>query len=392
MAAPALNQYFIEDASRIQGEIDQIMRAQGRVSALMKKSVLPDGQGHNFSSVVTNRSKRSGGGWANVALTNGTGNSNCTPTPSTVSPSRTQFAYTARQTTVYSEDICFEDARAGYNFKQQVASDRENFKLEIVDTWEDEDKAQFITAAGHKIILNASRTESGYGQAIPNALAQSQITQAHLDLYYMQILQDGGGSEPYAHKSGAPLLPLICSMEASRAIQKGDSSIREDIRFAEQGKGDEARLLQNWSVDRAFGGFMHIIDVKMPRYDWVNGAYVERAYYANSATTVGSEAIVNPDYINAAFEVAFIWHPDVIHRQVPSPIGSVGADTSGKAWNFNGDVQWLNIADKDINPFNDIGFWAARLKAAYRPIKPRYGYVLLFKRCPGIATVNCPSY
>jgi len=391
MAAPALDQWFVEDASRIQGEIEQIMRAKGRVSALMKKSVLPDGMGHNFSSVVTNRSTRTGGGWVNVSVASG-GQSNCVPTPSTVAPSRTQYAYVARQTSVYSEYICFEDARAGYNFKQQVASDRENFKEEIVDTWEDEDKAQFINAAGHKIILNESRTESGYGTAIPNALAESQITQAHLDLYYMQILQDGGGSEPYAVKSGAPLLPLICSMEASRAIQKGDSSIREDIRFAEQGKGDEARLLQNWSVDRAFGGFMHIIDVKMPRYDWVNGAYVERPYYDNSATTIGEEAVVNPDYINAAFEVAFIWHPDVIHRQVPSPLGSVGADTSGKAWNFNGDVQWLNIPDRDDNPFSDIGFWAARLKAAYRPIKPRYGYVLLFKRCPGIATVACPEY
>lgn len=391
MPATALDQYFIEDASRITGEIETVSRARGRVSALMKKQVLPDGLGHNFSSVITNRSRRSGGGWVNVSLTNGTAN-NCVPSPSTVSPSRTQYSYVARQTSVHSNKICFEDARAAYNFKQQVAADRENFKAEIVDTWEDEDKAQFISAAGHKIILNSSLTESGFGAAIPNSAATSQITQAHLDRFYMQILQDGGGMEPYAFKSGAPLLPLICSMEASRAIQKGDSSIREDIRFAEQGDGDAARLLQNWSVDRAFGGFMHIIDVKMPRYDFVGGAYVERPFYSDSATTIGEEAVVSSAYINAAYEAAFIWHPDVIHREVPKAIGSVGADTTGRATNFNGEVMWLNIPDETENPYSDIGFWAARLKAAYRPVKPRYGYVLIFKRCPGIASVDCPAY
>jgi fatty acid/phospholipid biosynthesis enzyme len=38
------------------------------------------------------------------------------------------------------------------------------------------------------------------------------------------------------------------AMLAGAVLKLG--SIREDIRFAEQGKGDDARLLQNWSVDR----------------------------------------------------------------------------------------------------------------------------------------------
>jgi len=392
MSAPALDQYFISDTSRITGEIEKISRVKGRVSALMKKGTIPNGIGFNFSSVITNRSRKKDGGWVNVSTPSLEGVNNCTPVPSTVSPSRTQYSYSARQTAIFSNDICFTDARAGYKFEQQVAQDRENFVAEIVDTWEDEDKAQFINAAGHKVILGPG-TESSFGAAIPNVAATSTLNQVQLNALYQQIIQDGGGNEPYAQKNGAPLLPLIVSFEGSQIIQQGAQDVREDIRFAEQGMGEAARLMQSWSVDRAFGGFMHIIDVRMPRYDFANGEYVERSFYADdNSSTIGEEAVVNPAYINAGYEAAFIWHPDVIHREVPAPLGSVGSDTRGTAWNFNGEVQWLNIPDKTLNPFSDIGFWAARLNAAYRPIKPRYGYVLIYKRCPNIPSTDCPSY
>lgn len=391
MAVPNINQWFLEDPSRILGKVEQVMRNKGRVSALMKKSTLPTGHGYNFSSIITNRSTKTDGGWVDVNTPDNIG-TNCIVPASTVSPSRTQYTYRARETVLFSQKICLDDATAGYNFREQVATDRDNFVGNVVDTWEDEDKAQFIKNSDHKIVLNSSFTESGFGSAIPNSQATSQISQDFLDKMYIQIIQDGGGEEPYARKNGAALLPLIISFEGSRQIQKGDSTVREDIRFAEQGEGDVARLLNTWSVDRAMGGFMHIIDTKMPRYNFVGGAYVEVPYYSTSATTIGSEAIVNPAYHNASFEAAFIWHPDVVHRQVPGAVASVGSDATGRAWNFNGDVQWLNIPNETDNPFSNIGFWAARLKAAYRPVKPRYGYVLIYRRCPGIASVACPSY
>lgn len=392
MPAENINQWFLEDPSRILGKVEQVQRNKGRVSALMKKSTLPTGHGYNFSSIITNRSTKSGGGWVDVNTPENV--NNCVVPPSTVSPARSQYTYRARETVLFSQRICLDDATAGYNFREQVATDRDNFVGNVVDTWEDEDKAQFIKASDHKIVLNSSFSESHFGDAIPNSEATSQISQDFLDKMYIQIIQDGGGEEPYARKNGAALLPLIISFEGSRQIQKGDSTVREDIRFAEQGQGDAARLLNTWSVDRAMGGFMHIIDTKMPRYNFVGGAYVEVPYYVNDDTNcvIGSEAIVNPAYHNASFEAAFIWHPDVVHRQVPGAVANIGSDATGRAWNFNGDIQWLNIPSEDENPFSNIGRWAARLKAAYRPVKPRYGYVLIYKRCPGIASVACPSY
>lgn len=391
MSAPALDQYFISDASRIEGKVNQIQRVHGRVSALMKKEVLPDGIGFNFSTVVVNRSIGTGGGWVDVSAPDGSGN-NCVPTPTIVNPSMSNLTYTAVQTYVKSNPICFQDYRRAYNWPEQIKAIRENFVENIVDIWENEDKLLFFTNAGHKIVFDASLTETTNGTTMPATVATSTINQNLLDRLYTRIIQDGGGREAYAMKSGAPIITAIMSEEAHRTIIKGDDSVREDFRWADSGKGEGAILLQSWNIDRVYGGFLHCIDNKMPRFDFVNGAWVERPFYITSATTVGDQAIVNPAYEEAEFEDVYLWHPDVVHRQVPKPLGSVGADTRGMAVKFNGEVVWRNIPNEDTNPMEDTGFYAARLYAAYKPIKIRYGYCIRVKRCPNVATTTCPAY
>lgn len=391
MADP-LDQYFISDASRIQGKIEKIMRARGRVSALMKKEVLPDGIGFNFSTVVVKRSNGVGGSWQAVSTPDGTGN-NCVPTPTVVSPAMTQLTYSAYQTRLDSADICFTDLRAAYDAKDQLAGIHDNFEGNIVDTWENQDKALFFQNAGHKIVFNASLTETTNGTTMPAVVATSTINQGLLDVLYNRIVQDGGDMESYAKQQGAPIIPAILSMEAHRTIIKGDDSIRNDFRWADSGKGAAgATLLQSWGIDRTYGGFMHVIDVKMPRYDFVNGAWVERPFYTTSATTIGDEAIVNPAYEAAEYEDLYLWNPDVVVRQVPKMPTSFGSGSSAKAVNYNGAVQWLNIPDKVLNPYSNIGFYSALLYAAYKPKKIQYGYCVRFKRCPNVVTTDCPAY
>lgn len=391
MADP-LDQYFISDASRIQGKIEKIMRARGRVSALMKKEVLPDGIGFNFSTVIVKRSNGVGGSWQAVSTPDGTGN-NCVPTPTVVSPAMTQLSYSAYQIRLDSADICFTDLRAAYDAKDQLAGIHDNFEGNIVDTWENQDKALFFQNAGHKIVFNASLTETTNGTTMPAVVATSTINQGLLDVLYNRITQDGGDMESYAKQQGAPVIPAILSMEAHRTIIKGDDSIRNDFRWADSGKGAAgATLLQSWGIDRTYGGFMHVIDVKMPRYDFVNGAWVERPFYTTSATTIGDEAIVNPAYEAAEYEDLYLWNPDVVVRQVPKMPTSFGSGSSAKAVNYNGAVQWLNIPDKVLNPYSNIGFYSALLYAAYKPKKISYGYVVRFKRCPHVVTTDCPAY
>lgn len=392
MPADPLNEEFISDASRIQGKIERIGREEGRVSALMRKEVLPENIGFNFSTVIVKRSNGTGGGWQAVSTPDGSGN-NCVPTPTVVANAMTQLTYSAAQTRIDSVDVCFSDLRAAYNATEQIAAMRENFVGNVVDTWENRDKEMFFEKSGHKIVFNGSLSETTNGTTMPATVATSTINQGLLDRLYVRITQDGGGKEPYAKRQGAAIIPAIMSMEANERLTNGATDIQDNFRWAESGKGAEgATLLQSWNIDRTYRGFMHVIDNKMPRFDFVNGAWVERPFYISSATTIGDEAIVNPAYESAEFEDLYLWHPDVVVRQVPTPKGSFGSGTSAKTVSFNGDVVWLNIANKETNPYNDIGFYSARLYAAYKPKKPQYGYVVRFKRCPNVVTTSCPAY
>lgn len=392
MAATPLDNQLAQDASRIEGEVYDIQRVEGRVSALIEKGELPDGNGYNYQTVVTKRSGATGGsGWIAVAEEDGSVN-NCVPAPSTVAPATTVLSYSAQQRAVFSEDVCFRDFRRGYDFVEQVQNIQTNFAEEIVDIWETRDKLAFFEAAGHKLVFNNSLTENTNSATMPANVPTKQINQNLLDYMYQRIIQDGGGREPYAMANGAPAIPAIMSMEASRTIIKGSDSVREDFRYADMGEGSKATLLKAWGIDKAYAGFMHVIDNKMPRFDFVNGAWVERPFYTTSATTIGTELILNTAYENAAYEDIYLWHPKVVKRQVPKPISTVGGDTRGNAVNFNGEVQWLNIASKELNPWSDIGFWASALYAAYKPAKIQYGYVIRVLRCPGITGSACASY
>lgn len=382
---------FIQDVSRIQGDVYNINRVRGRISALITKDVLPQGQGANFSTPVTQRSTRTGGsGWVAVQPEVGGGN-NCAPSPGVTKSAIDLLTWNAYQRVETSDTICLTDAFIAFNYKEQVANKRSQFIQNISDIWEEQDTVKFIENAGHKVIFDSSLTQ-GTGSALPGVEADYQINQNLLDLFYTQIIQDGGGEEAYAFKNAAPQLPLITSSEGHRTIIKGDVTTREDFRFADMGKGEGATLLKNWNVDSSYGGYMHVLNNKMPRYNFVNGAYVRVPFYTTAVAAVGTKDVLNPAYVNAGYEAAFIWHQDVVHRMVPKTISSAGADTTFGPQMYNGQVIWRNPdvnLDGSINLMKNMGYWASQLYAAYKPIKPQYGYVIIWKRCPQIAGSGC---
>jgi hypothetical protein len=390
--ADNINEMFAEDASRIQGDVYFIQRDTGRVSALIKKETLPEGMGHNFTTPVVQRSNRTGGsGWVEVQAPDGSDN-NCVPTPGTTTSAIDLLSWTASKRVEKSDTICLDDAWAAYDFGEQVMRKREEFVNTIVDLWEDRDKDRFSYYAGHKIVFNASLTE-GSSTTMPATAATYQINQALLDSIRSRAIRDGAGREPYAMKNGAPLLPLILSDEAQRTLLLNDASIRNDFNFAMMGKGSEgSKILQRWGVDTGYGGYLHIIDTKMPRWNFTGGAWVEVPFYTTAAATIGTKQILNPDYLNAEYEDAFVWHPDVVHRMVPKTRTTVGADTTFGGFDYNGTVKWTNIPDLTNNPLQNQGQWFAQLYAAYKPIKVQYGYVIRFRRCPNVIGSGCPPY
>lgn len=388
-----ISQIFASDASRLEGQVYRKMRATGRVAALMEKQNFPDGIGYNPSTVSTLRSGITGGsGWVPVQSPDNPTN-NCQLDPGVITPARLIQNYGIVQNQVKSSLICLTDARFSYEWEQQVTQTKQNFVGNIVDLWEDYSKSQFQLWA-NKVVFNSSATVTT-GASFANTPATYTATQSILNRLYNRIMQDGGGEEPYAKSNGAALLTLILSAEARENIIANNAATRQDFNFAQMGYGQKgAELLQSWGIDRAYGGYMHCIDYRMPRYNFVGGQYVQVPYYTTAASSIGGDQqIVNPDYENALYEVMYIWNPKAVIRQTPKPKSSVGAGTKFQAVNYNGDVIWANIPNLDTNLFQNNGVYAADLMAAFKPtVNCQYAYAIMVLRCPNVVGSTCPAY
>lgn len=384
--ATALDEYFISEQDRIISDIREIGRAKGRVSQLIRKGPLPDGVGYDFKSIVMLRSGISGGGWTPVATPDGNAN-NCYPTAGVVGPALQTYDYAAEMMLIKSTKICFEDARRGVQFKKQVESLKKQIAGNVADAWEDKDTDEFGDACGIQISFDG--TSPTEGTSMPASEATSPLNQTLLDSLRQRLLQDGAGMEAYAQSDGSPLLTLILSMEQQAALLATDTTVRQDIQYAEMGKGYEATLLSAWGSKRNYRGFTHVVNIKMPRWNFTGGAWVRVPYYTTGTPTLGTSQPVNPAYLTAGYEDVFIWHPDVVKRLVPAPLGSVGGGTTGEAVNWNGQVLWKNIPSEDENILGNTGFYIAPLMAAYEPGTKQYGVRIRVKRCNLINTTSC---
>ena len=390
MAAAALNNLFADEALRMQGDVKSLGLYQSRFSAVIEKGVTPAGAGFNWQSLVYDNSLPTDTvSWTAVQANDGSTNT-CVPTANQINSAYNIFNYSASQTAFRSEDICITDAVHSYEGAQQTDAKKKNFEKNIVAAWEQQDRVSYISACRWKYVANPSLNYTDSSASFPLNLPQCPISQELMSVFYRKLVRDGadvyGGA--YSMLDGKPIFLAMCSSEAQEQLIKTDANVRQDYRYAEMGEGKNATLLKPFNIDRPYGGFFYMVDDRMPRYDFVAGAWLERAFLANSTgATSGTRADVNALYENAEYEDVILFHPKVVQRQMPAPVSTAGAGTTFKPVDYSGQIVWLNIPNATENPFETVGHWRAELRAAYRPELIQYGYVVRISRCTGTITL-----
>lgn len=395
MAVATQDNFMVQDANRLVDKIYFINRAQGRISALIEKGEIPQGAGYNYNTTLYQRSNGTGGnGWQPINQENGTSN-NCIMQPDTINPAMNLISWGAEGRQKRSNMICFEDLERAYNVREQLDAQHENFAREITDTWEDRDNLAFFTSAGYKVVANTSLTQNFLSTQMPLTPPSTRAVQGVLDIFYERLSVDGACEEPYAMADGKPLITAIMSQQQHRNIVKEDPSTRDNFRFAEMGDGNAATLMKGWGMDmKNYEGFMHMINIRQPRYDWTGSAWVQQNYYTDAAATIGTAAVVNPAFTNAAYEDIYLWHKQVVKRNMPNPGSSFGSGTSFDPVKWNGAVVWVNVKNTDTtspeyNPFGNRGRYYAALQAGFQPIKQQYGYAIRVQRCAKFTANAC---
>ena len=391
MPCDPVNEYLARESNRITGDIARRGRISSPWVAMLEKDFFPDEMGYTVSRVVYQRTIPTGGaGWSPV-IPSGTGeeanpSTACKPSAATLQSRQVIKTASLSEYVVDSDPICISDARSGYRFKDQIREIKNNFEKNVIDLWEDRNRDQYVGALpdSNKLVFNGGALIGGTGGDFDATAPDSQIHQDALDYVRWKMVHDGAGEEgAYGQIDGTPIFTVIMSSEQQRALIKGNNDIRQDYRYAEP-----KALLKPFGVKRVYAGFYHVIDDKAPRWDLVEGAWVQVPFYVANPAGI---AIVNPAYEAAQYEDIIVYHPKVVKCLMQKPLASLGDGTSFRAWDYSGEVQWVNEYDKECNKYRDNGFWSARLRAAYQALIPEYGYAIRVLRCPGaLGTTPCP--
>ncbi len=113
--------------------------------------------------------------------------------------------------------------------------------------------------------------------------------------------------------------------------------------------------------------------------------------FTSVATTKGNAARVNPSWVSATLEVAFLIGKSSFERLVPERFTGEGSFKFSPQLAL-GELVWHYVIDNDCNQYGDFGWHLYEITRAYRPVRPANVCPILYRRCPQDAgTAICPN-
>ena len=426
----AINTILAEEANRIGQDVYKRTLHTSPWMDLIKQSAFPDGMGYQLTTLVYDRavptststdgSNMQGVNWAALGTINGSANSFSTSdrnqplkdaaddvqggrgSSSTDRRSYVQFSkqlkqYSISRAVLESPRISLEDLRFAAHRQEQLRAILDLLTESSRYTWENRYRDEYERVAANLVpclatgtptvtIIDQSATTLFEGAQITGVdftndfvssgssddyTPTANISNKILDSLYFQLVRKGAAAESYGKENGRPVFALVCSSEASYALQT-EAGFRDDVRY---NNAKVSELIAPLGVEKSFRGFYHLVDDLAPRFTIASGtASRVLPYVVNNGITS-----YNASYDTANFEAAYIIHPQVMESQIPNPMSGSNGLTFNPV-NYRGDFKWTNILNELTNPDGTTGFFRGILASATKPIKTDMGYVILFKR------------
>lgn len=97
------------------------------------------------------------------------------------------------------------------------------------------------------------------------------------------------------------------------------------------------------------------------------------------ATTKGTAARPNPDWLTAEYEIGFLVAPGAFERQVPEQYVGEGSFKFAPQL-VMGELKWHHVVDNGTNEWADFGYHKYQISRAYRPLRPEFIVPIMYKR------------
>ncbi len=258
---------------------------------LIQQEAWPEGMGDTISVLTYERTlPTTNNTWNTLSVDAGSSASTTAyvPTATQIEVAQTIRTYGIQSTAVESQNILMHDALFSFRMQEQLRNVYDNLVDNVAHLWQKRYRDEYRRLCGHKII--ATQTNAGLlwdtsGDDYPNALNPgvagsgtnnttgifpnvATLTQGLLNFIYLQLIREGGGNKPMGRENGRPIFTLVCSPEISDALIRLNAATRDDFRYSPQ----VSELLKPLGVERSFRGFYHLIDIQIPRYNYVQAA------------------------------------------------------------------------------------------------------------------------
>lgn len=411
-ANTAIDTVLTQEANRIGQDIHRRTLHVSPWMDLIKQTAFPDGMGYTLGTLIYDRALPTttangstlGTNWIDVGgatseslvtsstldqiitgskdtnIGAGTNNANG---KSFISFARQLKQYSLKRATVESPRINVEDLRFAAYRTEQLRAVMDALTDATKYSWEERYRDEYDRICANYVICEASGTvitstgkegsastdiDFGAAGATPSANISNKI----LDSIYFRLVRAGAGTNAYGRENARPVFALVCSSEASYALQT-EAGFRDDVRY---NNAKVSELIAPLGVEKSFRGFYHLIDDLAPRFtDDGDGNLTRVLPYTASSGVVTP----NASYETAPIEAAYILHQDVMESQIPEPISGSNGLTFDPV-NYRGKFAWKNIPSIDLNPDGTVGFFRGVLASASKPIKTEFGFVVLFSR------------
>ena len=427
-ANTAIDTILTQEANRIGQDIHRRTLHVSPWMDLIKQTSFPDGMGYTLGTLIYDRALPTttangstlGTNWIDVGgatseslvtsstldqiitgskdtnIGAGTNNANG---KSFISFARQLKQYSLKRATVESPRINVEDLRFAAYRTEQLRAVMDALTDATKYSWEERYRDEY-----DKIVANfvsclatgtAIRTTDAAGVLVegtstsaldlidvdndPSIVPNANISNKILDSIYFRLVRAGAGTNAYGRENARPVFALVCSSEASYALQT-EAGFRDDVRY---NNAKVSELIAPLGVEKSFRGFYHLIDDLAPRYTITAGPTTGVVTRVQPYTASNGVVTPNAAYETAPYEAAYILHQDVMESQIPEPISGSNGLTFDPV-NYRGKFAWKNIPSIDLNPDGTVGFFRGVLASASKPIKTEFGFVVLFQRTSAV--------
>jgi hypothetical protein len=336
--------------------------------------------------------------WTDEVFSDGSTNDACLPTPEIQQWGQTSRSYNVQARNLQTPEFCVEDLRSDYDIERMIDALLNNLEWGTGYVWEDRDRHEYIRLCDHKVTETANAGFDIDGQTtfdLVNNPPVSKLTVGTLEWIHEALDADGGGLESNGrtNTTNETVYDLYTDGVTIRDLIRQDPELRQDFRFAYEGKMQTSPLLQPLGTPWSWNGYRFVKDMFPERYN-VSGSTVTRVdpfLDPQQTATKGYKQDRNPAYKFSKYQISCVHIPSVFRQLVKRPIGQLGKFKFDPV-KYTGDFQILRILDKICNPRGTKLFLDAIFASASEPGMTHLGYAIAHLNCPPLRTTHVSCY